>query len=260
MLIGALVGAAIGYLWAGPVGLLLGGVLGFWAVQMAAMALLKGRLGTIRAQFLDHVFAVMGAVAKADGQINADEIAAAERLFEQLRLDADQRARAQAAFRRGKEPDFDLDAEIAAVARLCRGQHALVQMFLQVQIAAIAADGKLHDTEHEILLHIARGLGLSEADIRQVEALFSGGGARHGDALGSDDVAGGLERAYSILDVAADASDAEIKKAYRRQMSANHPDKLAGRGLPDNMRAMAEARTREIGAAYERIRAARGIA
>src|SRR5699024_8683660 len=195
-----------------------------------------------------------------DGQVSADEIATAEALFERLRLDADQRAQARAAFRRGKEPAFDLDAEIATVMRLCRGQRALQQMFLQVQVAAIAADGQVHEAEHEIILRIARSLGLSEAELRQVEALFAGGQARHGDALGSQGSADGLERAYTVLGVEADASDADVKKAYRRQMSANHPDKLASRGLPDNMRAMAEEKTREIGAAYERIRSARGIA
>src|SRR5699024_679842 len=174
-----------GYFWLGPAGVLLGGVLGFWAVRMATIALLKGRLGKIRAQFLNSAFAVMGAVAKADGQVSENEIAAAEKLFDQLQLDADQRAQAQAAFRRGKSADFDLDAEVASVARLCRGQHALVQMFLQVQIVSIAADGELHEAEHEIMLHIARGLGLSDAEIRQVEALFTGARSRQGDALGS---------------------------------------------------------------------------
>ncbi len=43
-------------------------------------------------------------------------------------------------------------------------------------------------------------------------------------------------------------------------MSQNHPDKLAGKGLPESMRDIAQARTSEIGNAYERIREARGSA
>ena len=65
-----------------------------------------------------------------------------------------------------------------------------------------------------------------------------------------------LKDAYRVLGVSEDASDAEIKKAYRRLMSQNHPDKLAGKGLPESMREVAQARTSEIGNAYERIRAA----
>ena len=53
------------------------------------------------------------------------------------------------------------------------------------------------------------------------------------------------------------ASADEIKKAYRKLMSENHPDKLAGRGLPESMREMAEERTREISHAYDVIKDAR---
>ena len=143
-------------------------------------------------------------------------------------------------------------------------------MFLQVQIAAIAADGKVSNAEHDMLMRVARGLGLSEGEIRQLEAMLGmGGGAgagfggqTSGDGMGSK--AGvsqeeQLSQAYDVLGVTAEASDAEVKKAYRRQMSQNHPDKLASKGMPDSMREMAEQKTREIGAAYERICEARGM-
>ena len=61
----------------------------------------------------------------------------------------------------------------------------------------------------------------------------------------------------SWLQSSLDLSDAELKKAYRRLMSQNHPDKLAGKGLPESMREVAQARTSEIGNAYERIKKAR---
>ena len=62
---------------------------------------------------------------------------------------------------------------------------------------------------------------------------------------------------YDVLGVAKGASADEIKKAYRKLMSENHPDKLAGRGLPESMREMAEERTREISHAYDVIKEAR---
>jgi DnaJ like chaperone protein len=68
-----------------------------------------------------------------------------------------------------------------------------------------------------------------------------------------------LDDAYAALGLSPSASDAEVKKVYRRLVSQNHPDKLAGKGLPESMRAMAEERTREINAAYETIKNARGF-
>ncbi|GAB3671809.1 co-chaperone DjlA [Salinisphaera aquimarina] len=265
MLIAIIIGAIAGASFFGLPGAILGGVLGFWGAQLIAMTLLKGALGGIRAQFLNSTFAVMGAICKADGQVTEDEIRVAEELFSKLRLGEDQKAQARASFNRGKAADFDLDAEVARFVKVARGQRALHQMFLQVQIAAVAADGKMDENEHAMLMRVARGLGLSDMEIRQLEAMLGArgaGGPTSGDGMGSRagiDPETQLKQAYDVLGLESSASDAEVKKAYRRQMSQNHPDKLAAKGLPESMREMAEEKTREIGAAYERICTARGI-
>ncbi len=62
-----------------------------------------------------------------------------------------------------------------------------------------------------------------------------------------------------MLEVSPQATDAEVKRAYRRQMSQNHPDKLVSRGLPESMMEMAKQKTQTIQRAYERIRVARGM-
>ena len=68
-----------------------------------------------------------------------------------------------------------------------------------------------------------------------------------------------LQDAYSTLGVTAGSTPAEIKRAYRKLISENHPDKLAARGLPESMRAVAEERSRELNAAYDLIKEARGF-
>lgn len=62
-----------------------------------------------------------------------------------------------------------------------------------------------------------------------------------------------------MLGVDPQASEQEIKQAWRRLMSRHHPDKLAARGAPDAELAAAEQRTREVLAAYETIRERRGL-
>ena len=66
-----------------------------------------------------------------------------------------------------------------------------------------------------------------------------------------------LADAYAALGVTPESSGAEIKRAYRKLISQNHPDKLASRGLPESMRAVAEERSREINSAYDLIKSAR---
>ncbi|WP_110685697.1 co-chaperone DjlA [Salinicola aestuarinus] len=244
------VGAFIGYLIGKLPGLLIGAGVGWWITKKLRASLL-GKVVNIQHQLLESTFAVMGCVCKVDGHITEDEIRTAQTLFDRMQLSAEQRERAKAAFNRGKEADFDLDAEVAKVRQVTGGQRALLQVFLQVQLAAIAADGQMHPAEHKVLLRVARGLGFSEAEIDQIEAMLRGGHQAGGSQASSGQ---SLEDAYRVLGVSEEATDAELKRAYRKLMSENHPDKLAGKGLPESMREMAKERTSEISNAYELIR------
>jgi DnaJ like chaperone protein len=65
--------------------------------------------------------------------------------------------------------------------------------------------------------------------------------------------------AYEALGVSPDVSNDEIKKAYRRLMNRNHPDKIAGSNPEADVVAEAERRTREVRGAYEMLKARRSI-
>ena len=249
------IGAIIGVIAGGLPGLIIGGLIGYGAGLLLRQSLVGG-LRVVQSQLLESVFAVMGALCKADNVITRDEINAVEQMFGMLNLHGEQREQAKAAFNRGKQPEFDLDAAVDQFARISHSRRPLVQLFLQLQVMAIAADGRIDPAEHAMLVRIARRLGLSEADVSQLEALLragttgpSGPGARPAqDKLGD---------AYIALGVAPDSNAVEIKRAYRKLISQNHPDKLAARGLPESMRAVAEERSREINSAYDLIKAAR---
>lgn len=250
MLFAIVIAALIGFFIGGAVGALLLATLAWCLGRWASVRLLRN-LKAIQEQFLDATFAVMGALCKADGRVTEAEIRTAEALFDRLRLSPDARRSAQQSFNRGKSPDFDLDAELQRFVSRCGRHQALLSMFLQMQLSAVAADGTLHPSEHEMLLRVARGVGLPESEVRRLEAMLGA------NIQGAPAAADALAAAYEVLGVQADASDAEVKRAYRRQVSQNHPDKLAARGLPDSMRTMAEQRTREIVEAHDRIMAAR---
>ena len=68
-----------------------------------------------------------------------------------------------------------------------------------------------------------------------------------------------LAGCYAELEVGSQVSDQEVTKAYRRQMSRHHPDKLVANGLPESMAQVAKEKTQRIQEAYEVIRAARGM-
>ena len=248
------IGAIVGFLFGGTRGLLIGAFIGY-GIGWVLRAKLGREAGLMQAQFLQSTFAVMGALCKADGVVTRDEIAVVNQTFDRLHLSDAQRETAKADFNRGKATDFDLDSEAAKLTRIRYGRAPLFQLFLQIQCMAVAADGKVHPAEHEMLVRVARRLGLTERDVAQLEALLRA--AATGRYSADADSRSRLNDAYTALGLSADADVAQIKRAYRRLMSKNHPDKLAAKGLPDSMREVAEERTREINVAYELIKDAR---
>ncbi|SDX20831.1 co-chaperone DjlA [Marinobacter mobilis] len=251
-----IIGGLLGYQLARFPGLLVGALAGVLITQYLRNRL-RARLTDLQSAFIEPMFSVMGALCKADGVVTRDEIQVAETFFARFRLSEQQQAMAKAAFNRGKSADFDLDAEVARFLRISNGQHLLLQLFLQVQVSAVAADGVVHPQEHAMLVRVARGLGLPEAQVEQLEAMLRGA---HGSGhAGTSRASSGqqLDDAYKVLGVSPSVSDAELKKAYRKLMSENHPDKLAGRGMPESMRELAEEKTREITHAYDIVTEAR---
>ncbi len=112
-----------------------------------------------------------------------------------------------------------------------------------------------------ILTRVAERLGMSGLEFAHMEAALRARQARGGYSGARGTAASGvtLAQCYAELEVDAAATDQEVTKAYRRQMSRHHPDKLVANGLPESMTQMAKEKTQRIQEAYEGIRAARGM-
>jgi DnaJ like chaperone protein len=265
---GKIIGAVLGYLLTRrPTGVLLGLVLGHLFDQYLARRRDGARVDApaVRAAFFRATFSVMGHVAKSDGRVSEQDIAAARRIFGQFDLgEADTRA-AMELYTQGKRADFDAEGMLAELAAACRGRPEVLRMFLEIQMrAALMADG-LQGPTRETLMRIASTLGIGALEFAHFEAFlrFQAHAGGYGSAGGGPRAAPGgrdtLDEAYEVLGVRADASDAEVKRAYRKLMSENHPDKMVARGLPESMLEVAKQKTQAIQAAWERVREARGM-
>jgi DnaJ like chaperone protein len=254
---GKLIGAVLGMIALGPFGALLGLLLGHQLDESAdAQPVLSS--AEIGEQFFRSAFRVMGHLAKSDGRVSEREIAAARAVMTQLNLSAAQVGIAIECFTAGKDPLFDLDKELGLLREACAGRPDLLHIFLEIQVRAAIAGNDLGGPVSALLVRVASQLGISRVELAYIEAALR---VRRGSFRREPerDRTQQLGEAYRVLEIQATASDAEIVKAYRRQLSRHHPDKLKANGLPDSMIEHAKERTQQIIEAYELIRERRGL-
>ena len=269
---GKLIVGLLGMLIGGPIGLAIGVLIGHFLDRGVERVqsfnpfrpYRPGEREEVQEALFSAVFSIMGHLAKADGRVSEQEIGQAEAIMSRMQLNDEQRRRAQEAFRQGKDDDFPLDRTVAEFRQRIRRRRHLVVVFLELLLQTALADGELHAEEERILFRVAAGLGVPESQFRQIlnmvlaQARFGGAGAAGaGGAAGPSRPS--LGEAYQVLGVTEDASDQEVKKAYRRLMSEHHPDKLAARGVPEEMIRVSTAKTAEISKAYDMIKEARGM-
>lgn len=215
-----------------------------------------------QAVFLETVFVLMGKLAKADGRISQIEIDHVEAFIKKVGMSAEHRQEAIRQFKRGAEPDFDISATLDNFMQHCGRTFNMRQMLLVYLTVMALADGQLDAAERQVLEQVAAHLGYSRAEFNRIlemvlgQAHFSSGQQQRGPRPTS---ASDIDDAYKALGVSKDASNQEIKRAYRKLMSQYHPDKLMGQGVPEDMIAVATEQAKEIQVAYDLIKKHRGI-
>ena len=273
---GKLVGAVLGYMIGRFPGLLFGLIIGHFYDQSVDARRRTRPRGTpleVSERFFTATFEVMGHVAKADGRVSEAEIAAARKLMAELNFDGPQIHTAIGFYTRGKSPDFNLEDAVEKLVAAVGNQPHLLRAFLELQVRAALEGVDMQGAARDVVIRLAELLDVSRLELAHMEAVlrlrreqfrqYNGQGQRQGGAgAGSPGQSRGgmqLDAAYQVLEVDPKASNADVQKAYRRQLSKHHPDKLKANGLPESMLEHAKQRTQQIIEAFELIKSARGM-
>jgi len=255
--LGKLIGGAIGLLRGGITGALFGLFLGHMLDRF-----LSGMGGArhTRDAFFGAVFSTLGHISKADGRVTQAEISAAEQLMRRLQLSGAERQRAIRFFQQGKAAGFNLDSVLGEFVRQSMFRQDLRIMFIELLLQVALADGHFSPEEQAILARVCAVLQIPEnIYVAMLRARQGGAYQSAGNRQATAGQGDAVRQSYATLGLPVDASAQEIKRAYRKLVSQYHPDKLVSRGLPDEMMAMAKKRVREINAAYDKIKASKGI-
>ena len=236
-LIGGLVGGMIGFTFLGPLGALIGSVVGS---RMSRNSVRRKNPNNFDHQvaFFAALFACLAKIAKADGQVTKEEINKIEDFITQkFNLDGEQRNFAINIFQKAKDDNVSFDAYAKQLAGLLKRSPNSLMIFYELLFELAMADGELHPNEEKLLRKVPKIFGFNEGLYDQ---LFQKYGLK-------------TQNFYEVLGVSKKMSFDEIRKIYLKKRREFHPDKLISKGLPEELIEKAQEKFIEIQEAYEEL-------
>jgi DnaJ like chaperone protein len=189
--------------------------------------------------FTIAIVSLSAKMAKADGVASRIEGEVFAHIY---KAPPDEARRVREVYDRAKADIAGFEAYADRIAEMMADDPALRRDVLEGLFVIAAADGIFHSDEEAYLTSVARRFGITDAEYRSIRALF---------IVDDDDP-------YLILGVSPTTDFADIKRRHRQLVRENHPDTIAGHGVPAEFLDIADRKLATINAAYDRIRKERG--
>lgn len=250
------IGAALGWTLGGPIGAIIGMALGSAvdAVKVGGGSPFlnqgEGRSSkntqrqrpqaaqTRSGDFEMSLLILASVVIKADGVQDKRELDFVRNQF--VSMYGKERAnRAFSLFKNVSQQEIPLRSVCIQIQQMM--DHPSRLQLLHFLFGIAKADGMVTEVEVSQIFTISGYLGISNRDFESIKAMF----------YSSSDTA------YKILEITKDATDAEVKLAYRKMAKKYHPDKVAHLG-PEHQKG-AEEKFRQVREAYEKLQKERGL-
>ena len=236
---GKWLGGGLGWAFGGPIGAIIGFAIGTVlddtkVVSEAAGVSEQNRIS----DFASSLLVLAAAVIKADGSVLKSEVEFVKQFFVK-HFGVEHTKQQMLLFKEILNKDIP-------VADVCQQIKSNMELAYRIQLVyflfGIAlSDGRVQNNELDAIHYISQKLGISEADFNSIKSMY----IKHTD---SD---------YTILEIKKEASDDEVKKAYRKMAVKFHPDKVSHLG--EEYQADAKVKFQKVQEAYDNIKKSRGI-
>jgi DnaJ like chaperone protein len=234
---GKILGGGLGFVIAGPLGAVLGAVIGHHTMDSSGgFSSLESKQGL----YFAATFSMLGKLAKADGMVTPHEIEIIERVMrDNLKLPPDARKFAIDIFNVAKDSEEEFEDFAGQFYTEFGSSPEMLVSLIELLLLLAYADGDLHTQEEAMILEAVRIFGLQD-QYHQLKSRFSG-------------IPGDIGSYYEILGSEKGDELSVVKKRYRKLAMEYHPDRVQSKGLPPEFAQAAEDKFKEIQHAYDMV-------
>ena len=240
--IGKILAGGLGWAFAGPIGAIIGVVLAsiFDGEQELMAHRPNSQRKTSQSDFMMSMLVLLAAVMKADGRVVKSELDVVKAYLRQL-FDEQTALEALQILKGLLEQPIQVEPVAAQISNHLNSSSK--RELLHMLFAVAYADQDLSPTEEALLLRIATILGVTDNEVRSIRAMF-------GQTVNP-------LWAYDVLEITEQATNDEVKKAFRKMAMKYHPDRV--NTLGEEVKRSATEKFRKVQEAYDEIKKQRNI-
>ena len=231
---GSLIGGFVGFSFAGPIGALIGSIIGGKVTSKRRSRFQQG-FAPPQQVFAISLIILTAKLAKADGHVSKEELTA---IKNKLKIPSNELSQVKNIFNKAKADPLGYEPYAKQIEEIFRNNPAMLDEVINILFYIAEADGKVSKSEFNMIRNIAKIFKISEAQFLGIQE----------SRKGSDKL-----NPYVVLGCNPNDDLMTIRKKYLKLSKEHHPDLLISKGLPSEVIEESKNKMRAINSAYEQI-------
>lgn len=232
---GSLIGGFIGFSFAGPIGALIGSIIG-GKISSAQRSGFRKRFAPPQQMFAISLIILTAKLAKADGHVSKEELMAVKN---KLKIPKHEIEQVGKIFNKAKQDSLGYEPYAQQIAQIYKNNPAVLDEVINILFYIAEADGRISNSEHTMIRNIAKIFNLNDSQFEGIRE----------SRKGSDKL-----NPYVVLGCSPNDDFITIRKKYLKLSKEHHPDVLVSQGVPEEVILESKNKMRAINSAFDKIK------